>query len=391
VTLYREDHSIGLSQVVQFNNTQTDDIGSYEFAGLAPGNYFVAATAKPWYAIHRASSVAQASSDASVDTALDVAYPTTYYPDTTDPDQAPPIPLKAGDRVQAEIRLRPVPALHLRFHVQHGYNMPRLQSRAFDAVQDIATDDVQLVEPGVYELTGVTPGRYSLRIAGSSNEVDLMNDGQELDAQQGEPVSSVKASVQVLGQKELPAGLQLVLSDSHRKLTVNQNPAKGVFSFGDIEPGKYTVLAFAQEAGKAYGVTRLSSQGSEITGHTINVPPGTNLEISVSLAEGTANVEGFAKRGGKGVAGAMIVMVPQDPENNRELFRRDQSDLDGSFTLLKVIPGTYAIVAIENGWELDWSQPAVILQYAKHAQTVKVDPQAQSSVHVPEPVEVQAK
>ena len=47
VTLYREDHSTGASRVVQINGTATDDLGFYEFARLAPGNYFVSATARP--------------------------------------------------------------------------------------------------------------------------------------------------------------------------------------------------------------------------------------------------------------------------------------------------------------------------------------------------------
>jgi len=42
------------------------------------------------------------------------------------------------------------------------------------------------------------------------------------------------------------------------------------------------------------------------------------------------NVEGTAKRAGTPFAGAMVVLVPEDPEDNADLFRRDQSDLDGT-------------------------------------------------------------
>ena len=126
-------------------------------------------------------------------------------------------------------------------------------------------------------------------------------------------------------------------------------------------------------------------------GHTLNVTAGSPLDISITLATGTANVEGFASRAGKGTAGAMIVLVSDDPENHRELFRRDQSDLDGSFNLPNVVPGTYTIIAIENGWDLDWSRPGVMMQYMKHAQSLKVGSQVQGSVHVAEPVEIQSR
>ena len=65
----------------------------------------------------------------------------------------------------------------------------------------------------------------------------------------------------------------------------------------------------------------------------------------------------------------MIVMVPKDPESNGELFRRDQSDLDGSFSLGTVIPFEYTIVAIENGWDLNWSQPGVIAHYQERTES----------------------
>jgi hypothetical protein len=402
VSLYRESHNEGTSRVVQVSGTITDDLGSYEFPFLVPGNYFVSATAKPWYAVHPASSGGQGTSGfpAAVDRSLDVAYPATYYGDTTDPDQAPPIPLKGGDHLAIQIRLAPVPALHLRFHVsddgQRGFSMPTLGRKAFDSDQYIPSDGLQSISPGVYEMTGVPAGEYSVRAGGGSgshtlNNVDLVNDGQEVDIANGETVSGVQATVQILGQKELPAELRIGLSDGHRNVvTTKTTDAKGEVRFDDVEPGKYAVLAWS--SGKAYAVTRVSSHGSDMPGHTLNVVAGSApADIVITLVTGTTNVEGVASHAGKGAPGAMIVLVPEDPENHRELFRRDQSDLDGSFNLPNVVPGTYTVLAIENGWDLDWSQPAVIVQYAKHAQSLKVPAQAQDSVHVPAPVEIQPR
>jgi hypothetical protein len=135
----------------------------------------------------------------------------------------------------------------------------------------------------------------------------------------------------------------------------------------------------------------MSSDSGVTAGHTLNVPAGSSLTVSLSLAGGATNVEGFAKRGGKPTSGAMVVLVPKDPESNRELFRRDQSDQDGSFSLRSVIPGSYIIVAIENGWDLDWSRPGVIAHYTKNGQSVTVGNQAQSSFRLPDPIEVQPR
>jgi hypothetical protein len=104
----------------------------------------------------------------------------------------------------------------------------------------------------------------------------------------------------------------------------------------------------------------------------------------------TVNVEGFVKREGKAVAGAMVVLVPKNPEQNRELFRRDQADLDGSFELRDVAPGAYSVLAIANGWHLDWSMPAVIEPYLKNGQNVMIGTRGGKSITLPAPVEVTA-
>ena len=87
----------------------------------------------------------------------------------------------------------------------------------------------------------------------------------------------------------------------------------------------------------------------------------------------------------------MVVLVPDNPEANLELFRRDQSDLDGSFVLRSIVPGVYTVIAIEDGWTLNWSQPAVIARYAPHGEKLVVPAGTRDTVHLPESMEVQAK
>ncbi|MGA8200206.1 MAG: hypothetical protein WB814_09095, partial [Candidatus Sulfotelmatobacter sp.] len=88
---------------------------------------------------------------------------------------------------------------------------------------------------------------------------------------------------------------------------------------------------------------------------------------------------------------AMVVLVPKNPEADRELFRRDQRDLDGTFLLRNVIPGSYTLLAIENGWELDWSQPGVIASYLKRGRKVEIGNQAGARMNVAGAIEVQSK
>ena len=99
-------------------------------------------------------------------------------------------------------------------------------------------------------------------------------------------------------------------------------------------------------------------------------------------------MDGFAKRGGKGIAGAMVVLIPKNPEENLDRFRRDQTDLDGSFTLFNVSPGSYSVIAIEDGWDLDWAKPAVLAHYGRDGQPLIVGAQAKQTVHLGDAVNV---
>jgi len=83
--------------------------------------------------------------------------------------------------------------------------------------------------------------------------------------------------------------------------------------------------------------------------------------------------------------------VPKNPEANRDRFRRDQSDFDGSFSLPNVIPGTYTIVAIENGWDLDWVTPTALAKYVDYGQKVTVDDRSSKTLRLTSAVEVQTK
>jgi Carboxypeptidase regulatory-like domain len=401
VSLYREDRQQGVGRITRFRMAMSDDQGAYEFAQLDAGSYFISATAKPWYAQHPLSARPPGTENlpTASDQTLDVAYTITYYGDSTEPDDATPIPVRGGDHLQADIHLSPVPALHLLFHVpengEHGIRMPILQKPSFDGMEVAQNGGMQQVSPGLFEVTGVAPGRYSVRTWGTdegdqANEVDLSNNGQELDVSSAPRAGTLKAMVQILGEAALPPQIEIALRNSKMRIVAWQEmDAKGAVEFQDLAPGKYDVLAGSRP--KAYSVVQMSSDSGVIAGHTLNVAPGSSVTVALSLAAGATNVEGFAKRAGKAAPGAMVVLVPKDPESNRELFRRDQSDQDGSFVLHSVIPGSYTIVAIENGWDLDWSRAGVIAHYAKHGQAVTVTDHTRSAMHLSDPVEVQPR
>ena len=400
VMLWREDHSTGVSRIVRFRNDVADDQGEYEFTPLDGGTYFLSVSATPWYAVHPPPARQEgAPVIPAVDRDLDVVYPTTYYAGTSDWEDATPILIRGGDHLELDFHLAAIPAVHviLRSEPQgdNVYGFPQLQQRVFDDISSQhGQENPQVISPGVFEIT-TAPGKYVVQLWGPAqnariSEIDLSEDHQEVDTSSGDTLSTVNASVRLLGQDRLPKDLFVGLRDPTRRAGDFQMVnSRGEVVFERVAPGMYEVVAGSSS--NAYAVTRITSQDHESSGHTLKVPSSTSLSVSLSLVGGSTVVEGYAKQAGKGLAGAMVVLIPKHPEANRELFRRDQSDLDGSFSLRTVIPGTYTVIAIVNGWDLDWSKPAVISKYAARGRTIIVPGQANHPIQLPDAVEVQPK
>jgi len=136
----------------------------------------------------------------------------------------------------------------------------------------------------------------------------------------------------MLGEEPLPKRFVIGLEDSRRRFAAfKDGDSSGQVSFEELAPGRYAILVAS--APKPYSVVRTSSEAGEFPGHDVNVTPGVALELTASLAVGTVSIEGAVQKKGQPLAGVMVALVPKDPEAHFELFRRDQSDFDGTFVL----------------------------------------------------------
>jgi protocatechuate 3,4-dioxygenase beta subunit len=400
VTLYRENRDEGRSRITQFRNAPTDDLGEYEIASLPPGTYFISAKGTPWYAVHP-----QPRNPANppgligmVDPSLDVAYPTTFYADAIGANGATPIPLRGGDQVNIDLHLLPLPAVTLTLHAapgQQGVSAPQLQESVFDQSEAVY-GQVQVVDSDV-SIVGVPPGHYVLsqvnqntgRIA-KSTMIDLTRGTVDVDATSSEDSGGIKVRLEGENGATLPA-VMLVSLRSKEPWIVTTQPVndKGVVEFEGLKPGDYHFLLSGND--RQYHVARIALVGGGPSSNTVRVAPGTSVSVTVTFVAGSVAVEGFAKKDGKPAAGVMIVLIPSDVNDNVELFRRDQSDLDGSFLLPNVIPGKYTAVAIENGWELEWGRPEVLAQYLPKGVSVTISPGERESVRLSDPLIVQSR
>jgi hypothetical protein len=402
VRLFQDENAQGIRATQQRETVTTDDRGVYELRGLRPGAYFLVVTAHPWYAERLRSQLPaddapdQGSSARSQSAALDVAYPATFYPGVTDQDAAAPIPVKPGDRLQADITLAAQPAMRLRLNVPPGDGgrlvSVMLSQTIFGQVEQQATR-VAFTPDGVAEVDGILPGHYEATIIQSSTgqgrsqttrfETDVASGATEISAESAAGEVAVAGKV-VPAAGKLPgfAGISLRLAGGGRQQQYGALDEAGNFTL-DVAPGTYEVL------GNINGmhIVSMKASGAALAGRMLTVKSGDTPKLEILVGTGHGEIEGVAMRGGKPASGVMVLLAPEDAKNNQILFRRDQSDSDGTFDLANIFPGRYRLLAIQEGWELEWANPAVLEAFLAKSVPVEV----KAGDHLNQTVEAQGR
>ncbi len=425
VMLFQNTVAGGSRSTRQRATTQTDEDGFYRFGHLPGGPVLRRRLCRAWYAEHftppttTSFSVAQGSGvstsfgsiggvagHASVPapaeeqrSALDVSFPLTFYSGVTDASGATAIVLGKGEKASIDVVLTPVRALHFRVNAGNLQQQPapteqqypfsiQLEQTLFDGIPVPVRTQYVTTEPGVAEVVGVTPGHYNLKI--NTWNKGQMQELQERDVElsgSGElgPSSntgSIPLAVEVIFDV-LSARDQLsVLLRSKKSGKVFKEPIndKGETAFKQgVLPGAYEV---SLQSAKQIFMKSLSASGAKVTGRTLEIKGRAPVKISITAVEGEGEVYGVALRDGKETAGAMVVLVPADPAHNQVLFRRDQSDTDGTFVLGSIVPGAYTLLAIQDGWDLEWAKPEILQRFMAQGEAIIVAPKGKYSVKV---------
>jgi hypothetical protein len=355
------DHGLG-ERIVEAGQTTSDDEGTGEFSNLPPGEYFVAVAAQPWYATHKFAQTAEGEGG----NALDVAYPVTLFDGVTDEAAATPIVLSGGSHEQIAITLHAVPALHLRVQTPRGQEgsvaRPELRQSIFGTqLSAVSMGNPFQAHAGSVEFTGVAPGHYELAQGDPQRVAELdAATSQQIDPNAGTPTVAVHGTLRTAAGATLPEGTAVTLlwhDRAHRTETLFAPSNRGEFSFAAVPAGLWEL--WVNGFGQPLQVVSTNVGGKACAGNLVTVADRP-LTLTATVMPGETSIQGQVQKNGKGLAGAMVVLVPRNPAANLDLFRRDQSDSDGSFSLRDAVPGQYTVVAIEDGWGLEWSRPEVI-------------------------------
>jgi len=409
VLLFSRDGATGRMELRARNTLE--DQGRYHFGHLFPGTYFVAVSAQPWYAAdppgaqnspklsmegeNTADQRSDAPSPSSGDAALDVAYRVTFYADAVDAESATPIQLHAGERATADVTLRAVPAVHLTVrNASTDPNQPGsvgVQQRVFDRELIPIQGRTQPGPSGSLVVGGIPPGHVVVNLRTYSGK-EWKNQARELDVASDSEIDTsenstgavyIRGTVHSPQPGPFPPGtyVRFFNRDTHEGFGAPVSDT-GKFEFSQ-NLSSTSVYEVAVIHPRRAIVEKITASGAKVVGRTLTFPRNGTVDLTLTLLPGAGRIDGTVLREGKGVSQAMVVLVPQSLQGNADLFRRDQSDSDGTFSLYQVIPGRYTVVAIENGWNLDWQNPDVLRPYLEHGQSVEVPGSGTYKISVP--------
>ncbi len=383
---------------------QSDDRGHYEVSGLSPGQYKLRVQARPWYTSPagagrlRGRVQPAAVSTSSLDPSLDLVYPITWFGGSDDRRTAETITLAGGETRQADFHLQPLPAVHL--------TVPRT-----DQPEDPGTGANRWTGPNVtlvsregfgepagsimttsgtsWNIGGLGPGTYQIRmpapigspatdirqltvLPGSSGAIDLST-----------ARSLVNVGLVASGTANLPPLVFTDLSDltTHSAL-VSGFGRRGRSNDEDdgsrsiaLLPGQYRISVASGSNAYLVGVAAV---GAEVTDTTVRIGTG-NARLTLTFADGRADLSGIARTANQPVPGAMVLLVPAAEPFDPALIQRDQTNTDGSFLITAIPPGRYILVAIDHGWTVNWRDPSTLTPYLLHGMPLEVKPAARAT------------
>jgi protocatechuate 3,4-dioxygenase beta subunit len=371
----------GKRQLVGGGFAQTNDLGEYRIAQLAPGRYFVSAD----YPGEMFAMPGQSPNTHE-------GYSQTFFPGVYDSAQANPIEVKSGDQIGGiNLRLVPTHAVRIRGVVQGagtkalGVNV-ELQPKGarFGPFRKASFAD----EKGAFEFDGVLPGTYILTAMSfeDENRKSARQSIEVADSDVDGVVLALTSSSEIPGRVRLEGNFPM--KDVH--LRVGLMPEDSPMMFGG-RPGlvnddlTFTLKDYADDDYRlsVWGlpqdtyVKSAYSGDHDVLNETFHLTGAVKpLEIIISANGG--RVEGAVTDSKNNpITGARVVIVPEESRRKRQdLFKSSDTDQYGRFSLHGITPGSYTIYAWEQVEQGAYMDPDFLKQYADEGKAIRVSESA---------------
>jgi protocatechuate 3,4-dioxygenase beta subunit len=408
--------------------TTTDDLGRYRFDGLASGDYVVAARpdSDPDTALLLAmlsANPAQAADVLAAATAASRArpepdermrnYPLTFYPDAPTTSGATLVHVEPeSERTKTDLRLKLSSAVRVSGTLSERVDGVTLQLVPVGTAAGSAAIESSVTacdEEGAFEFTGVTPGRYLIRVA-LTPPAAAGPPGQPLPATAAysgstqitvglSDVSNVSVPVRrgvamsgrvvFAGASAPPPPAQLTQIALRLDPVDRAMPPGAAAWRGQVDPdGQFKVMSlppgeYLLRVGAPPGWTPLSAISA---GHDLlDVPVaaiGTSdiTDVTITFTDGPAAAAVGVVQDATGVTStnATVVVFPTDRAMWRDSsaqarrLRLGRATASGRFGVPNLPPGEYFVIAINGEVPAEWQDPAMLNAWTSTATRVQL-------------------
>jgi protocatechuate 3,4-dioxygenase beta subunit len=336
---------------------QSDDRGQYRIFGLKPGEYYIRADD----AFEPVGHVVDESYWVRQEVGSE--YASVYYPGVTQVGQAQPIPLRAGDEVEADVLLRRVKTVEVSGRVLDATGPSRHAFVRLEPVDGIGGEfDRQdnTDENGNFRLRSVSEGTYFIYVyqRGEQDRVYETRTRQKVEAA-GENVEltiRLGAGATIPGRVTVSGSTAVSLDRIEIALASvdEEEPFGGralvrkdaSFEIKSVQDGNYAVKVWGLEHGSYVRGIRYGPDDELEKG--VQVGSGATAgKLEVTISSNGAQLEGSVTDDNDAPVIGAHVRISPDPLTAYNRFRRDRTTTDqrGHFSFADLSPGKYVVQA----------------------------------------------
>jgi hypothetical protein len=335
----------GRQQTTSSRSARTDDLGNYRLSNLAPGTYYVKVGGREGVGIGQVAAV---------------SYTAAYYPGVALRNEASHVQVGAASETRrVDVQVRSGAAFTISGVVVDG--TPAAARKNY-AVGFASGDGVALRsldrQDGSFTLRGIEPGEYTLVATVSADgapqrrgfrTIRIVDSDVSVAIEIGRS-AEVRGKAGAEGDGELSfSGLRIRLRPEAESAVMGLGGIEedGTFKVADVPEGDY-VFELAGRDDEIY-LKEARCEGQDHITRPISLVADQVVErCSVVLARDVTTATGVVLRGEQTVAGAVVVLIPAEPERRRiaRHTASTQTDENGQFTLRGVIPGEYFAFAV---------------------------------------------
>ncbi|HYL38004.1 MAG TPA: carboxypeptidase-like regulatory domain-containing protein [Bryobacteraceae bacterium] len=391
VTAFRQIGYPSVRRMVRAEASATNDLGEFRIAGLGPGSYLVA--------VDRPAVAAGVEAPRPKPGQQEEQYVPSFYPGVTDPADAVPVLVAAGQEVPGrDIQIRKAGVYWVRGRLAGGgqatgnVQLALLPREAAAAELGFGRLTATVKPDGAFEIRGVQAGSYYLTAVRVDGGQQLLG---RLPIQVASNLDDLRfsagQSAEITGSVRLDGEHQAALTG----VLVALLPAEGVPLvplLGRVrEDGAFRIERVAADSYRLnfYGlpegtyVKSARAAGQELLGTGLDLTQASMtsaVEITVSTKAGV--LVGLVRDDDKPAAGSVVTLVPEPLRPNQPaLYKKVSADPNGLFRIAGITPGNYKLYAWEAGTDLEpYLDPEFVKPFARAGVKVTVEESGRAKV-----------